>query len=337
MASRTFTLHLIAELQQSSVIVIMRLEYLIECIPDFRTGLFSAATPTDLMSLRKALGGKPLGSCKEDFKYMSVCALLNINIEWVNMINELGYNLIIVGKDLVKLNKFLHFPNLAASSPKLQFDIMMYCTPIVPTKDQHYQPLFSPQVCRDLELALAGHQPDSEVTTRTQVDGAFATVSGRGFKARLRLDSVHETECPWFWPRNTMDLVDQHTWKSGHVSYSTSYIWVNYLAFPNLVPSIRKGYTGLLDPKIPLLRYMGGSMTRGEVVPMICFDIGKEPFTIAFWPPNRATFVCRLDLRTYDILPDRASGRWVLSDEQERIVQRPDEAFLKSISLCTLV
>jgi hypothetical protein len=296
----------------------MRLKYLIEYIPDFRIGLLEAAGPTDLMSLRKALGGKPLGSYKEEFKYMSVCALLNINIEWVNMINKLGYNLIVVGKDLAKLNHLLHSPNLAALTPRLELNIRMYCTPLVPTEDQYYQSLSPPEPCLNLDLALAGDRPDAGVVTRTQVDGKFATVSGRGFKARLWLNSVNETECPWFWPRNTVDLVDQHTWRSGYISYTTSYIWVNNLTFPNLVPLVRKGYSGLLEPNHPMLRYMSGPLVEREVVPMICFDIGKDHFSIAFWPPNRSTFFCGSDLCTYNTCPDEVSGRWVLSYEQEK-------------------
>jgi hypothetical protein len=73
--------------------------------------------PTETSLLRAALGGRHLVTVKESVRYSNVCALLGLNLEWIERVNALGYAVILAGKILCTSTICFTHPLLRRSRP----------------------------------------------------------------------------------------------------------------------------------------------------------------------------------------------------------------------------
>jgi hypothetical protein len=259
---------------------ISTIEKAIEIMPEFRTILLNNIGPVDANLLRVALGGKQLMSIKESMIYSNVFALLGLNLNWIQEVNELGYAVTLVGKDLLKLNDILYTPLPTETLPRLKFNFIVMCTGGSHSLDE------VPPLVNNVNAALEG----CLWQTTPGRWSSHITVIGPNFDAVLMFTSDREHwRSRWLTKELSPLIVELQTSNTTEKEFITFYVWVNFKILPEHRPRIRRAYTSEPYPMSTLL-YAGKlrfrSTYRNDFFRRDDNGLGRELVIILLPPPD---------------------------------------------------
>ena len=217
------------------LLIMVDLLHYLKSVASLKETLLSELNPYELMSLRYALGRNPFTDL-ERFKYVSIIPLLGINGNHILRMNELGYTVTIIGKELKTLNDML-------------------CEAILPQSSVFYTSAFV--FCSRTSEAEGGHHASTSMMERglvnansiidplvigakeSWIDNVF--LFNYGVQTTLTVgDQSSRGAGSWMSPsitRHTLNLptVGQHN------HFSTDYMWINFRTCPEIMPTIRTG------------------------------------------------------------------------------------------------
>jgi hypothetical protein len=305
-------------------VMMIKIDSLIEMIPDFRMGLIRLLDPFDAFAFRQALGGKSLFSDTEKFQFADVHAVLGLSLKWVKEVNELGYAVVVLGKDLIRLNDWIttRVHPWVRSTNGLR--VLIMCV--------RQRSGRGPRPTAVDDLRQATGSDDVQGTNGGTIQRLERIVENVTIQV-LMLDRVI-AESVFLNPHMTSDLVKLPNldYNSNMSRYTSAYTWTDFCRFPARSGRIRSCWSrytimtskpsGERDTTMPVDYTIyddddAGHVTISSIIrpaprtPSRGYESDPRaiPTLMTIWPPNQTTFWCQSGV--YSTSPDPVTRKWV--------------------------
>ncbi|XMA20909.1 hypothetical protein WAI453_013700 [Rhynchosporium graminicola] len=200
--------------------------------------------PKDVTSLRVALSSPPLTSNVEAIEKSSVFGILGISAHWIKSVNELGYTVTLVGKDLTKINDILYTPR---HDKDLTVSIFIMCTNLI--GGAYYY------LASDLRSAVLERDSRYRILIGDSERAMACMRIGDGIEANIYMGEPSDCQYTTYtWQKGAYKSTEKIQYQNT-IRTETEYVWMNLVRRPHDRPLIRKAYERYRINAVTMVQY----------------------------------------------------------------------------------